>query len=150
MRAEGGAGREQPVHGGGRGMRVVYNGVDDLAKLIPDLSDEEKAGADFGIYSADQFFDDLGRITQFRINPDLAEILVRRSFDTMMWMRTKGVRFVPMYGRQAFKVEGKFKFWGGLTVESWGGGPGLVDALFAGAERNGIEAWYEARACELL
>ena len=132
------------------GMRVVYNGVDDLAKLMPDLSDEEKASTDFGIYSADQFFDDLGRITQYRINPDLAEILVRRSFETLMWMRTKGVRFVPMYGRQAFKVDGKFKFWGGLTVESWGGGPGLVDALFAGAERNGIDVWYEARACELL
>ena len=25
----------------------------------------------------------------------------------------------PIYGRQAFKIDGKFKFWGGLTVEAW-------------------------------
>ena len=42
----------------------------------------------------------------------------------MLWLRGKGMRFVPIYGRQAFKVDGRFKFWGGLTVEAWGGGPG--------------------------
>ena len=47
----------------------------------------------------------------------------------MRWMRAKGMRFAPIYGRQAFKVDGKFKFWGGLTVEVWGGGPGLVEGL---------------------
>jgi len=56
----------------------------------------------------------------------------------MLWMRGRGVRFAPIYGRQAFKVEGRFKFWGGLTVEAWGGGPGLVDSLYAIASRNGI------------
>ena len=44
-------------------------------------------------------------------------------------MREKGVRFIPIYGRQAFKIDGKFKFWGGLTVEAVGGGPGLVNML---------------------
>ncbi len=43
-------------------------------------------------------------------------------------MRGKGIQFLPIYGRQAFKVDGRFKFWVGLTLESWGGGPGLVDA----------------------
>jgi tricarballylate dehydrogenase len=65
-------------------------------------------------------------------------------------MRSKGVRFVPIYGRQAFKVDGKFKFWGGLTVESWGGGPGLVDALTKAANRGGIDIWYSARATALI
>ena len=64
-------------------------------------------------------------------------------------MRTKGVRFQPIYGRQAFKVDGRFKFWGGLTVEAWGGGPGLIDALHAGAAHHGIDVWYQSRALEL-
>ena len=93
---------------------------------MPDLSDQEIATTDFGRYTEDQFFDDMARVTQYRADPDLVDILVRRSFDTMMWLRAKGLRFVPMYGRQAFKVDGRFKFWGGLTVECWGGGPGLV------------------------
>src|SRR6516162_4152951 len=131
-------------------MRVAYRGVDDLARLMPDLSDEDKARTDFGAYTEDQFFDDLARVTQYRTSPEMAELLVRRSFETMMWMRTKGVRFQPIYGRQAFKVEGRFKFWGGLTVEAWGGGPGLVDSLYAIASRNGIEVSYQSRVLELV
>ena len=47
------------------------------------------------------------------------------------------MRFKPIWGRQAFKVDGRFKFWGGLTVEACGGGPGLVDAWTAIAAREG-------------
>ena len=107
-------------------MRVVFHGVDDLAQLY-DLTDEEKRDVDFGSYSADQFLDDMGRVTNYRCDPELTDILIGRSFETLKWMRSKGVRFQPSYGRQAFKVNGKYKFWGGLAVEAWGGGPGLVD-----------------------
>jgi tricarballylate dehydrogenase len=92
----------------------------------------------------------MGRVTQYRTDPDLVELLVERSLDTMVWMREKGVRFVPIYGRQAFKVGGKFKFWGGLTIESWGGGPGLVDSLTKSAQSRGIEVRYGHRAVALL
>ncbi len=131
-------------------MRVSYNGVEDLARLMPDLTDEEKANTDFGSYPEDQFYDDLCRVTQYRTNPKLAETLVSRSFDTMLWMRSRGVRFAPIYGRQAFKVEGRFKFWGGLTVEAWGGGPGLVDSLYTIAQRAGIEIRYGSRVLDLI
>jgi len=132
------------------GMRVAYNGVDDLARLMPDLTEEERATTDFGSYSQDQFYDDLCRITQYHTTPQLAETLVTRSLDTMLWMRDRGVRFAPIYGRQAFKIEGRFKFWGGLTVEAWGGGPGLVDALYSLAARHGIGIAYQSRALELI
>ena len=52
-------------------MRVAYNGVDDLARLMPDLTDEEKANTDFGVYPEDQFYDDLCRVTQYRTDPRL-------------------------------------------------------------------------------
>ncbi len=131
-------------------MRVVYNGVDDIKALVPDLSDDEIAITDFGTYTQDQFFDDMARVTQYRTDPDLCELLVTRSLPTLLWMREKGIRFVPIYGRQAFKVGGKFKFWGGLTVETVGGGPGLVDMLTASAKKHGVEICYETRATDLL
>jgi tricarballylate dehydrogenase len=65
-------------------------------------------------------------------------------------MREKGVRFIPIYGRQAFKIDGKFKFWGGLTVESVGGGPGLVNMLTESAKKRGIEIRYLTRAIDLI
>ena len=131
-------------------IRVVYNGVDDIKALVPDLSPAEIESTDFGAYTAEQFFDDMGRVTQHRADPDLVELLVTRSFKTLNWMREKGVRFIPIYGRQAFKIDGKFKFWGGLTVEAVGGGPGLIAMLTAAACRRGIGIRYRTRALDLL
>ncbi|MBI06941.1 MAG: tricarballylate dehydrogenase, partial [Rhodospirillaceae bacterium] len=130
-------------------MRVVYDGVGDLQKLVPDLDQSEVESTDFGTYSFDNYLDDVARVTQYRADPDLLEILISRSFSTLEWMRSKGVRFQPSYGRQAFKVDGRFKFWGGLVVETWGGGPGLMQALFDGAVGAGVRVIYEARAREL-
>jgi tricarballylate dehydrogenase len=93
---------------------------------------------------------DWARVTQFRTDPNLCELLVTRSFDALNWMRQKGIRFVPIYGRQAFKIDGKFKFWGGLTVESVGGGPGLVQMLTDSAKKRGIEVRYQTRALSLI
>ena len=131
-------------------MRFAYDGVDDLRALMPDLTDEEVAATDFGAYPEAQFLDDMGRVTDYRTDPDLCERLVRESRPTMLWMRQQGVRFAPIWGRQAFKVDGRFRFWGGLTVEAWAGGPGLVDAWTAIAAREGIEVLYGARAVSLL
>lgn len=131
-------------------MRTRYNGVDDLKELMPDLTESEIANTDFGTYTDDMFFDDMARVTQSRTDPDLCELLVKHSYPTMKWMRDKGVRFAPIYGRQAFKIDGKFKFWGGLTVEAVGGGPGLVEALHKSAVRHGIDIHYETRALSLL
>jgi len=131
-------------------IRVVYNGVEDIKTLVPDLTQAEIDTTDFGTYTADQFFDDMARVTQHRADPDLVELLVTKSFDTLNWMREKGVRFIPIYGRQAFKIEGKFKFWGGLTVESVGGGPGLVNMLTEAAKKRGIEVRYRTRALDLI
>jgi tricarballylate dehydrogenase len=131
-------------------FRVAYRGVEDLKKVMPDLSAEEIARSDFGAYTEEQFFDDMARVTENRCDPDLTELLVKRSLDTAAWMATKGQRFTAAWGRQAFKIDGKFKFWGGLTVEAVGGGQGLVDSLTRAAKKNGIEIWYEARALSLL
>src|SRR5499425_43828 len=131
-------------------IRVVYNGVEDIRALVPDLTDEEVRTTDFGTYTQDQFFDDMARVTQDRADPDLVELLVTRSFDTLKWMTTKGIRLIPIYGRQAFKIDGRFKFWGGLTVEAVGGGPGLIKMLTDAALKNGVNIQYDSRAVELL
>jgi tricarballylate dehydrogenase len=132
-------------------MRVAFNGVDDLAQLIPDLTEEEKKTHDFGSYTAEAYYDDMGRITQYSTDPDLCEILISRSFETLVWMRKKGVRFQPSYGRQSYKIDDKrFKFWGGLAAETWGGGPGLVENEHKACEREGIKIFYETPAIALI
>jgi tricarballylate dehydrogenase len=130
-------------------MRVVYNGVEDLKQVI-ELSADEIARSDFGTYTEAQFFDDMARVTEYRCDPDLTEVLVKNSFPTVVWMRQNGMRFTAAWGRQAFNIGGKFKFWGGLAVEAVGGGPGLVDSLTQIARKKGVEIWYRARAVSLV
>jgi len=131
-------------------VRFAFNGVDDLAELVPDMPAEELANVDFGTYPKEEFFNDIARVTKFRADPELADLLVSNSYDAMRFWHEKGVRFVPAYRRQAFKIEGRFKFWGGIVLETIGGGPGLVDALFQALENAGGQIAYETRAVELL
>src|SRR5437870_6971402 len=134
----------------GGAFRIVYRGFDDLARLIPDISDHELANVDVGTYTAEQYYDDIGRLTEYRSDPDLTEILITRSFDAGVWMRAQGVRFQLGLGRQAFQVGGKFKFWGGLACHIWGGGKELMKALHTRAERQQIQILYDTPAVALL
>ena len=79
-------------------IRCVYDGVDDLKRLMPDLTQDEIAQTDFGTYTEEQYFDDMGSVTEYRCDPDLVEQLVKRSRETLLWMQSKGIRFQPIWG----------------------------------------------------
>jgi tricarballylate dehydrogenase len=130
-------------------MRFVYNDSEDIKALSPDLTPEEMR-SDFGRYTEEMFFDDMARVTQNRTDPDLCEILVKQSNATMHWIRQQGVRFLPQFGRQAFKVDGKFTFWGGATLAAVGGGRGLIDQLYRAVEMAGVDIRYNAWTKELI
>jgi len=131
-------------------FRTVYEGADDIARLVPDLTPEERDSSDFGTYDAETFYLDLCRLSGYRADPALIELLVAESLPTLLWMQGQGVRFLPAYGRQSFKVDGRNVFWGGLTIETAGGGMGLVDALFRRAEELGIAIRYDSKVERLL
>ena len=100
-------------------------------------------------YTEDAYYDDLMRVTEDMADPDLALLLVRESQPTVRWMRDLGIRWIPMFGRQAYKVGNRFRFWGGLVLEAVGGGPGLIDMEYASAARAGIDVRFEAKASAL-
>jgi len=134
----------------GGAFRVTYDGIGDIRKLVPDLSQEDVDSTDFGTYPRDRFFDELMALSGFKASMPLVETVVDASLDTLLWMRSNGVRFLPIYGRQTYRVEGRHVFWGGLTIEASGGGLGLVEALFARAERLGIRIAYDTRLEDLM
>jgi tricarballylate dehydrogenase len=134
----------------GAAFRVVYDGIDDIKRLVPDLTPDEEARSDFGAYTASQYFDELIEMSNFRADGDLVSTLVDGSLDTMLWMRTHGIRFIPIHGRQSFVVDGKHRFWGGLTIEVSGGGAGLMETLFARAAKLGVEVRYDHKVTDLL
>ncbi|MEH7073534.1 FAD-dependent tricarballylate dehydrogenase TcuA [Neobacillus drentensis] len=131
-------------------IRFAYNDVEELKQIMPDLTQEDIDMTDFGSYPEEEFFEDMCRITEYRTDPELASLLTSKSFETMKWMQSHKVRWVPIYGRQAFKVDGIFKFWGGMIVESVGGGPGLVGALHEEAVQLGVQVLFNAMATQLI
>ena len=132
------------------GFRFAFKSFEELAELVGDLSAEEQASMEVDPYTEEQFYDDLMRVTEDCADPDLAMQLVRESQPTVRWMRDRGVRWIPMFGRQAYKVGGRFRFWGGLVLEAVGGGPGLIDMEYASAAKAGIEVRFEAKAARLV
>jgi tricarballylate dehydrogenase len=133
----------------GGATRFAFNNVEELHDVL-DLSDEEVRDVDWGSYTEEDFLDDMGRVTQYRCDPDLTETLVRGSRQAMGWMKKKGVKFEAMYGRQAHKVDGRFKFFGGMVVAFYGAGAGLVEALHRIVSKAGIPVLYETSATALI
>jgi tricarballylate dehydrogenase len=130
-------------------MRFAFDSVEEL-KRVTELSADEIATSDFGTNTEDEYFDDLFRLTNYRTDPALSELLVKRSQDTMVWLRSQGVRFVPNFGRQSAIVNGKRRFFGRLPIEVSGGGAGLVASLDRAAEKAGIDIKYDTRAVALI
>ena len=133
------------------GFRFVHNGVEDLRKdVLVDLSDAEAKQMFIPPFTAETYMDDLMQVTENLSEPELADLLVNRSRETVVWMREKGVRWIPMFKRQSYLVNGINHFFGGMAVEAVGGGWGLVDFLFKSAERNGIAVRYNTGLRKLI
>jgi len=141
-------------HGGnsrfaGGVMRFSYASLEDLRR-VTDITDEEAANSDFGTNTREEFLDVLFRLTSYRTDPDLSEILVNSSLDTMAWLRSKGARFILNHGRQSGMVNGKRKYFGNMPIEVNGGGAGLVQYLDVAAKKAGIDVFYDSRATSLI
>lgn len=130
-------------------MRFAYDSVEDLQQ-VTDISEEEARNTDWESNTREQFYDDLYRVTEYRTDPELSEVLITRSLEAMVWLRGQGVRFAPNYAAQSAVVAGKRRFFGRMPLEVSGGGPGLVQSLTDAAGRKGIEIFYETRATSLI
>lgn len=127
-------------------FRFAFSGIDDVATVVLDMMDSERAMVDVGSYPTRAYYEDVMRVTEGLSDPMLVETLVGGSLPTMQWLAAHGVRWVLAMGRQSFKVGDKFKFFGNLIVEAVGGGVGLSDMEFEAAERAGVEVRYGVKA----
>jgi tricarballylate dehydrogenase len=130
-------------------FRFPFADLDDLENVVGSLTQSDKDRIEIDPYSESDFYSDLMRVTEGMADPDLANTLVAEAAETVQWMVNKGVRYVLAYGRQAYEVDGKFKFWGGLACEAVGAGVGLIDSLFEACDREGVIIAYETMGADL-
>ncbi|KAK2028146.1 hypothetical protein LX32DRAFT_720968 [Colletotrichum zoysiae] len=73
-----------------------------------------------------------------RSDKELCRVLITDSRSTVKWLADRGIRFQLSFNRQAYEVEGRFKFWGGLCLKAEDGGKGLIADHLAAAKENGM------------
>ena len=131
-------------------LRATYHGIDDIHRLLPDLTPEQMAKTDFGTYLPERYLADMVRVTEGRVDPILSRIMVDESYDVLCWLMSFGVRYDPLWSAQAPPVDGHVRFYGGSAVEARGYGAGLVKTLYAALEERGVVVTYGVRAIDLL
>ncbi|MYK29395.1 MAG: FAD-dependent oxidoreductase, partial [Gammaproteobacteria bacterium] len=130
-------------------MRFAYRGRDDVLGLV-DAQDPHVAACDFGAYPEAEFEADLRQFSDgAQLNP-LQRLLVRDSRSTLKWLAESGVSFEPIYSRQAVRINGRYRFWGGLTLAAAGEGEGLINRERALAKAAGCKFALNAPVTALL
>lgn len=109
-------------------MRFAYANRDDILALMNSSADPRLNETDFGTYSRRDFESDMQFFNAGRPLSDLQRYLIDDSYQTMVWLKNHHVEFEPIYSRQSFEKNGRYTFWGGLTLEAAGEGVGLVEA----------------------
>ncbi|MGM9949880.1 MAG: FAD-dependent tricarballylate dehydrogenase TcuA [Lysinibacillus sp.] len=130
-------------------IRVAYENLDEITKIIS-LDEETYNKIDMPAYTAQDFYDDIMRVSQNQSKPELIEKLVTESLPTISWMKSHGVEFELNYANQSFEKEGKVHFWGGLPIKTVDKGIGLMRSLFNRCEQLGIDVWYESAATKII
>ena len=133
------------------GFRFCHSGIDDAASdVLIDLSDAERKQIVLPVHDRNTFYDTLMKVTYHQADEDMAWRLIDGSRPAMVWLREHGVRFIPMFGRQSFLVDGKQHFYGGVNIEAIGGGAGLVEMELAEVLRMGCKIRYGTGATRLI
>jgi tricarballylate dehydrogenase len=139
------------THWSGGVLRFAFDDPQDIAPLLPGVeNDYEDFFAGVAPYPKDRYLGDLQRVTAGRTDPELSNILVSNSKDTVFWMYGNGVKMEPALGVAGVR-RGNVVVWPpGLIVRAAHEGVGLSSSWFAIAERAGVEIRYGSAAIELI
>ena len=133
------------------GFRFCHSGIEDAATdVLTDLSEAELAQIVLPVHDRQVFYDALMKVTRHQADEDVAWRLIDGSRPAMVWLRNQGIRFIPMFGRQSFLVDGKHHFYGGVNIEAVGGDAGLVEAELKRVAQLGCEIRYATAATRLI
>jgi tricarballylate dehydrogenase len=139
------------THYSGGLFRFAYDHPEDLLPLVPGV-DRELPGFPAGVepYPQRSFWQDLLRVTEGRADPELGEILIGRSFDTVRWLVQQGIAMEPAVSLSGVRVGNTVKWSPGAILRARHEGVGLSAMWFKVAETRGIEIRYGTRAARLL
>lgn len=129
------------------GFRFVQSGRDEIVdEFLPDLDAKTRQRMDLPAYPAEEFMDDLMRVTEKRIDPVLAAALVDNSNAAVRWLRDIGIEWELERPTVVDDVE---YYEAGKNIHPIGGGPGLLRQLREIAFAAGVEIRYDSRVTKV-
>ncbi|RJE21472.1 fumarate reductase flavoprotein subunit [Aspergillus sclerotialis] len=131
-------------------FRTVHSGLADLLPLVNNVDPETASKIDMAPYTTANFSNDLHRMTSERTDPVLSKILVNDSNEVVKWLAENGVRFQLSFNRQAYEVDGRIQFWGGMALKTEDGGKGLVLDHMRKANELGVDVLFSTPATRLV
>jgi precorrin 3B synthase CobZ len=130
--------------------RTVFHSLHDVLPLVQNVPPDMADKIDMEPYTQQDFMADILRVTNNRSNPQLASVLVKESNATTKWLAKNGIKFQLSFNRQAYKIGGRYKFWGGMVLSVVGGGKGLTQQHQSNAQRKGVEVRYDSPVVRVL
>jgi tricarballylate dehydrogenase len=138
------------THYSGGLLRFAYDSAEALRPLVPD-AEREVPGFYAGVeaYPPERFRHDLMRVTEGRSDPELSEVLINRSYDTVRWMARHGIAMEPAVSLSAVRIGDTVKWSPGAVIRARHEGVGLSAMWFSSAVRQGVEVRYATCAVRL-
>ncbi len=139
------------THYSGGLFRFAFDRAEDLLCLAPD-AERQAPGFLTSVepYPRARFGQDLARVTEGRTDPELAELLIGRSHDTVAWMVAQGIVMEPAVSLSGVRVGGTIKWSPGAILRARHEGVGLSRMWFDIAARGGVEVRYATSAVRLV
>lgn len=131
-------------------MRCVHGGLSDVLPLVNNVDAQTAEKIDLDPYTAEDFLNDMHRVTDGRYDRELGRRLVDDSNETVKWLAAHSIRFQLSFNRQAYKIGDRHKFWGGLCLKTQDGGKGLIDDHRRAAEKVGVSLMYDTAARKIV
>ncbi|RDB18069.1 Fumarate reductase flavoprotein subunit [Hypsizygus marmoreus] len=131
--------------------RTVHGGLYDLLPIIKNTPSQEAIDLiDMTPYTKEDYVSDLMRLTAGKSDPSLVNALVDNSRETVQWLADRaGIPFVFSFNRQAYEVDGRQKFWGGMVLGVEDGGKGLIAAHQRALKEAGVVVWFDTPALSI-
>ena len=138
------------THYSGGLFRFAFDRAEELRPLVPD-AEQHIPGFMAGVqpYPTTLFHADLARVTEGRTDPELAEILIGRSYDAIRWVAAQGIVMEPAVSLSGIKVGNTIKWSPGAVIRARHEGVGLSRMWFEAAERRGVDVRYATSAIRL-
>ncbi|THG97041.1 hypothetical protein EW026_g4901 [Hermanssonia centrifuga] len=131
--------------------RTVHEGLQDLLPIVHNVTPDMASKIDMDPYTEEDFTSDIMRVGEGKPNPALVKAVVESSRSAIAWLAERvKVPFTLSFNRQAYLVEGRQKFWGGMVLSVQNGGKGLIQAHQKAIQDAGVDQWFDTMAVELI